>query len=117
RLGDLAVALAGGGQLGDASLAGREGIGPRRGERAQAFAGGGKFLVRPARDGQRAAVAGEVERAAQRLARVGAAVGPAQGGAEVSERAGVLEPGGRVLEQGDGLAEALEARVAAFEQA
>ena len=40
----------------------------------------------------------EVERLAERAARVGAAVGPPQGGAEVHERTGPLEPRGRAGE-------------------
>ena len=57
-----------------------------------------------------AAAVGEVKRATQRRSGVGAAIRAAQRGAEVDERAGVLEPvrtvrqqGGGTFEQGDPL--------------
>ena len=116
-LGDLAVGEPVGGEDGDAVLRRRERL--DAGERGAARPGAGALQLVAGAAGEQAhaAAVGDLERPAQRLAGVVAAVGPPERGAEVDERARVLEPVGRGLEQGAGLLQQRDAVAAAGERA
>ena len=102
-LGDLAVGEPVGGQQGDAVLGRCERL--DAGQRGAAGPRAGALQLVPGTAGEQAhaAAVGELECPAERLAGVASAIGAPQRGAEVDERARVLEPVGRGLEQGAGL--------------
>ena len=96
-LGDLAVALTGGGQLGDPPLGGGERFGPAQQHiAAGASAAGGQLAPGPLMQRDRAAAAGHVRRLGQGTARFGAAILPAERGAKVEQRTDRLQAGWRV---------------------
>src|SRR6476646_3642482 len=108
-LGDLTVGLSRRGHARDSQLAGSQGFdsgahhvagpGPRCRE-----LGAGTFLER-----RRAATVGDLETLGQRLASLLAAVGTPQGGAELDQRLGVLEPCPSVGEELDRATQILNA--------
>ena len=102
-LGDGAVAVPAGGQLGDAVLGRRQRAGAA--ECAAPWPGAGRveLLVRAAGQQQHAALVGLFQGPAERGAGVGPPVGSAQRGAQGEQGAGVLEPGRRSSQDGDRL--------------
>src|SRR3954469_23761372 len=115
-LGDLAVGLPAGGQLGDPALAGCQCPGALREQWTKLLAGRFEFCVRAPGDREGARGPRSLERRAQRLARLGAAVGPPQCGAVLHETALVLEARGRLLEHVDRIPEQFEAGLAALDR-
>ena len=90
-LGDLGVAHPLGGELGHAQLARRQCVDAGAHEAARARAGGDELLARGLDERLRAARMRQLHRARQRLPRVGAVPGAAQGRAEPEQRARVLD--------------------------
>ena len=103
--GDVGVAVALRGEGGDVALGRRECVDAGERGAAGTGAGGLELGARAAGEEAHALAVGEVEGEAQRRAGVVAAVGAAQGGAEIDEGARVLELRGRVREQRDGALE------------
>ena len=98
-LRDLPVAAPLRRERGDAVFGGGEGV--DAGERVPARPGAGGVELAAGAAGEQAhpAAVGELERMAQRPARVGAAIDAPQCGAELDQDAGVLEPPGRASDQ------------------
>jgi hypothetical protein len=73
-------------------LGGSQRLGAAAGAATRPHTGGVEFVARATREPVHAAAVGLLERAEERFAGVGAAIGPPQGGTEVDERPRVLEP-------------------------
>lgn len=101
--GDLGVGEATGGQRGDSVLRGRQRRRTRPGMAARSRSAGNELRAGAAGEQPHAVPLGQVERLAQHLLGVRPPVGPAQGGAEVGQRPGVLEAGRRPGGHGDRL--------------
>src|SRR5207247_11217194 len=100
------------GHAGDPPLAGGQRVGAGADELARTGASRNELVVGALGERQRPAGAGDREPVAQRLASLGLAVRATQGGAEVDEGAGVLEPCLRALEHRGRLAKRLESLAA-----
>ena len=115
-VGDLPVALAGGGELGDAALAGSEPVGGMvagAGARPPASRSSSRALLG---EGAGPDGLGERERLTQRVARLRGPPGAADRRAEIDQRAGLLDPDAGRGEQLDGRAQQLDRGFAAREQ-
>src|SRR5262245_42630319 len=108
RVGDLAVLVAGGGELGDAALAGRERAEAAHEPPARPGPGRAELAQRVLLERRGAAAMREVERATQRLPGLDLVAGVPEGDALLGERARELEPGGGAFQDGDGLTQQLE---------
>ena len=104
-LGNLAVAEALAGELGDPALAGCQRVEPSENDPARARTGGAEFGLGIFGEGSGAGVVRGVECLAQQLSSFGAPIAPAEKGAEVGKRARSLQPSVCTLEGVDGLAE------------
>ncbi len=111
RLSDLSVAVAFGGELGDAAFARGQGVNPAEHGPPWLGAGGTQFIAGSLGEEMGAAAVRDVECAAKRLAARRALVIAAQGRAEVDQRARVLERCVWGVEHGGGVAQQLEAVV------
>lgn len=106
--GDVVVGQALGGELGDASLGGGQCVGSGASGAAGARSGAAQVGQDLFGEGGRSAALGDLGRAVQRLARIGALPAPEMGGAEVAEHVRAGELRRRAVEDLCGFPEVVE---------
>ena len=116
-LGDFAVGQAGGGELGDAALAGRQRVEPAEDEPPGPPAGGEEFGAGPLGQLDRPAAVGEVECNPEDFAALCSLSRATQGSSQVGHGTGVFQSRAGALEHAYRLAEQLDAAPSALGQA